>query len=125
MLLPACKRNNSDELIKPVGQTSSAKSLADTALGTATSAGASYCDVRIGRYLNQFISTRDLNVGISPIPSLLAWEFALSPKGAINFSATNDMSPDGVAAAARQAILRLRSLIKIAIEPVRWRQPKA
>ena len=38
------------------------KTLADVALGAATQAGASYCDVRIGRYLNQFIITRDLNV---------------------------------------------------------------
>jgi tyrosyl-tRNA synthetase len=38
------------------------KALADVALNAATKAGASYADVRIGRYLNQFITTRDLNV---------------------------------------------------------------
>ena len=31
------------------------KSLADAALAAATRAGASYCDVRVGRYLRQFV----------------------------------------------------------------------
>ena len=38
------------------------KRLADTALAAATTAGASYCDVRVGRYLRQFVITRDRNV---------------------------------------------------------------
>ena len=35
------------------------KSIADAALEAATRAGASYCDVRIGRYLRQFVITRE------------------------------------------------------------------
>ncbi|MFQ5677609.1 MAG: TldD/PmbA family protein, partial [bacterium] len=35
------------------------KSLADVALDAARSHGATYADVRIGRYLNQFIITRE------------------------------------------------------------------
>ena len=35
------------------------KRLADAALQAATDAGASYCDVRIGRYLRQFVVTRE------------------------------------------------------------------
>src|SRR6186997_636206 len=35
------------------------KKLADVALGTAKKGGASYCDVRIGRYLRQFVITRE------------------------------------------------------------------
>ena len=34
------------------------KRLADAGLSTATEAGASYCDVRVGRYLRQFVITR-------------------------------------------------------------------
>ena len=33
--------------------------LADSALEAATAAGASYCDVRVGRYLRQFVMTRE------------------------------------------------------------------
>ncbi|MGI4879499.1 MAG: TldD/PmbA family protein, partial [Janthinobacterium lividum] len=38
------------------------KTLADAALAAATAAGASYCDVRVGRYLRQFVITRDAHV---------------------------------------------------------------
>ena len=38
------------------------KQLADTALNAARSKGATYVDVRIGRYLNQFIITRENKV---------------------------------------------------------------
>src|SRR5690606_23173809 len=35
------------------------RALADAALAAAKAAGATYCDVRIGRYLNQFVVTRE------------------------------------------------------------------
>ena len=38
------------------------KQLADIALQAARSKGASYADVRIGRYLNQFVVTREKRV---------------------------------------------------------------
>ena len=38
------------------------KSLADAALATARKAGATYADIRINRYRNQFIFTRDRRV---------------------------------------------------------------
>ena len=38
------------------------KKLADVALNTAKSMGATYTDVRIGRYLNQFLTTRENKV---------------------------------------------------------------
>src|ERR1700733_6618694 len=38
------------------------KKLATAALDTATKAGATYCDVRIGRYLRQFVITRENKV---------------------------------------------------------------
>ena len=38
------------------------KQLADVALNAARSKGATYADVRIGRYLNQFVATRENRV---------------------------------------------------------------
>ena len=35
------------------------KAIADAALQAARDAGASYCDVRVGRYLQQFVVTRE------------------------------------------------------------------
>ncbi len=45
-------------LREPV-DTAARKRLADVALQAAREAGASYCDVRIGRYLNQALMTRE------------------------------------------------------------------
>ncbi|MGZ5202419.1 MAG: PmbA/TldA family metallopeptidase, partial [Telluria sp.] len=62
MLVPVFGRAvAAEDLLSPMAANLK-KSLADVALNAATKAGASYCDVRIGRYLNQFIITRDLNV---------------------------------------------------------------
>jgi len=49
-----------EELLAPMAV--QAEGTADAASNAATQAGASYCDVRIGRYLQQFIATRDLKV---------------------------------------------------------------
>jgi len=48
-----------EALLTPSIPASAKKQLADVALNTAKSLGATYTDVRIGRYLNQFIITRE------------------------------------------------------------------
>ena len=78
-----------------------------------------YCDVRIGRYLNQFISTRDLNVENVANTESAGVGIRVIAKGAYGFSATNDMSPDGVAAAARRAVAIAIANSKLQTEPVR------
>ena len=80
------------------------KSLADTALTAARAAGASYCDVRIGRYLRQALVTREDKVeGITNSESLGVGIRVLA-KNTWGFAATSDLSADGVAAAARRAV---------------------
>jgi len=107
-----------EELLNPLAA-SFKKSLADVALNAATKAGASYCDVRIGRYLNQFINTRDLNVeGITNTESSGVGVRVIAG-GAYGFAATNSMTPDAVALAARQAVAIARANAKLQTEPVR------
>ncbi|GAB3957747.1 TldD/PmbA family protein [Spirosoma harenae] len=48
-----------EELLEPGLDVSIKKRLADAALNAAKSKGATYADVRIGRYLNQYIMTRE------------------------------------------------------------------
>jgi TldD protein len=106
-----------EELLNPLAA-SFKKSLADVALNAATKAGASYCDVRIGRYLNQFINTRDLNVeGITNTESSGVGVRVIAG-GAYGFAATNSMTPDAVAQAARQAVAIARANAKLQLEPV-------
>jgi TldD protein len=107
-----------DELLAPLADKFK-KTLADTALNAATQAGASYCDVRIGRYLNQFIVTRDLNVENVTNTESAGVGVRVIANGAYGFAATSDMSPDSVAAAARQAVAIAKANSKLQTEPVR------
>ena len=107
-----------EELIKPVA-VAFKKSLADAALNAATKAGASYCDVRIGRYLNQFITTRDRNVENIVNTESSGIGIRVIANGAYGFASTNDMSPDSVAATARQAVAIAKANARLQTEPVR------
>src|SRR5471030_2392898 len=118
LLLPPFGRAiAAEELLKPVA-VQFKKMLADTAMGAATQAGATYCDVRIGRYLNQFITTRDLNIENVTNTESAGVGVRVIAGGAYGFAATNDMSPDGVAAAARQAVAIAKANSKLQTEPV-------
>jgi TldD protein len=95
------------------------KQLADAALNAATKAGASFCDVRIGRYLNQFITTRDLNVQSVTNTESTGVGVRVICDGAYGFSATNVLSLDSVADAARQAVAIAKANARLSSEPVR------
>ncbi|MFB9244417.1 TldD/PmbA family protein [Massilia antarctica] len=107
-----------EELMNPVA-IAFKKSLADAAMNAATKAGASYCDVRIGRYLNQFITTRDLNVENIVNTESSGVGVRVIANGAYGFASTNDMSLDSIAAAARQAVAIARANSKLQSEPLR------
>ena len=106
-----------EELSNPVA-IAFKKSLADAALNAATKAGASYCDVRIGRYLNQFITTRDRNVENIVNTESSGVGIRVVANGAYGFASTNDISPDSIAATARQAVAIAKANAKLQGEPV-------
>ena len=106
-----------EELLNPL-EAKFKKTLADVALNAATQAGASYCDVRIGRYLNQFITTRDLNVESVTNTESAGVGVRVVCNGAYGFAATADMSPDAVAGAARQAVAIAKANARLQAEPV-------
>jgi TldD protein len=107
-----------EELLNPMAAAAK-KALADTALQAATQAGASYCDVRIGRYLNQYVTTRDLNVESVTNTESSGIGVRVIAGGAYGFAATNQMTPDAVANAARQAVAIARANARLQTEPVR------
>ena len=63
-----------EEAMMPI-DTKLKKRMADVALNIARSKCASYADVRIGRYLNQFITTRESQWKILVIRNPMVWEF--------------------------------------------------
>src|SRR5687767_7672829 len=79
------------------------KELMAAAIGAARSAGASYSDVRIGRYRNSFVFTREQIVNTADTDSIGAGVRALVD-GTWGFGATKLLTKDGVAAAAREAV---------------------
>jgi len=106
-----------EELLNPVA-VQFKKSLADAAMNAATKAGASYCDVRIGRYLNQFITTRDLNVENIVNTESSGVGVRVIANGAYGFCSTNVMTLDSVAEAARQAVQIAKANAKLGGDPV-------
>ena len=77
------------------------KALADAALDAATQPGASYCDVRIGRYLRQFVITREDKVQNVVNTESTGVGVRVIANGAWGFAATNDLAPTAWSPARR------------------------
>ena len=110
------------------------KPLADAALQAATGAGASYCDVRIGRYLQQSLQTREDRVENVVNTESTGVGVRVVADGAWGFAATNGLTTDSVAEAARRAVAIARANAKIqdgkvqlapvqGVGEVSWRTP--
>jgi TldD protein len=95
------------------------KALADVALNAARAKGASYADVRIGRYLNQFVSARDTKIQNITNTESYGVGIRVVADGTWGFAATNDVTPDGVARAAAQAVAIAKANAPLQTEPVR------
>jgi TldD protein len=94
------------------------KQLADIALNAAKSGGASYADVRIGRYLNQFVVTREKRVQAIANTESFGVGIRVIANGSWGFAATNDVSPAGIAKTAAKAVAVAKANAKIISEAV-------
>lgn len=94
------------------------KRLADDALTAAKDAGATYCDVRIGRYLSQAVMTREDKVQSVMNRESTGVGIRVIVNGAWGFAATSDLSQTGVVAAAKQAAAIARANSKYQSVPV-------
>ena len=95
------------------------KRLADTALAAAKGGGASYSDVRIGRYLRQFINTREDKVENIVNTESTGVGVRVLADGAWGFAATNTLTEDAVAGATHQALAIAKANAKANAAPVR------
>jgi len=94
------------------------KRLADDALTAAKASGASYCDVRIGRYLRQFVITREDKVQNVVNTESTGAGIRVIANGAWGFAATNDLTPAGMIKAAQQAAAIAKANAKVQTAPV-------
>ncbi len=95
------------------------KQLADVALNTARSGGATYADVRIGRYLNQFLNTRETRVQNIVNTESFGVGIRVINKGTWGFASTNDVTTDGVKKATERALAIAKANSKFQKEPVK------
>jgi TldD protein len=94
------------------------KMLADVALNTARSHGATYADVRIGRYLNQFLITREDKVQNIVNTESFGVGVRVIANGTWGFGATSEVTADGIKAATEKAVAIAKANSKFQVEPV-------
>lgn len=94
------------------------KELADAGLNAATKMGATYADVRVGRYLNQYLFSREDKVQNVENTESFGCGIRVIANGTWGFAATNDVSTDGIAKAAQQAVAIAKANSRIQEEEV-------
>ena len=95
------------------------KALADAGLEAARKAGARYADLRIGRYLNQSVSTRERRVQSIGNSESFGVGVRVIVDGTWGFAATPDVTPESVARAATRAVAIAKANARLQTEPVR------
>jgi len=106
-------------LLEPGMDVSKKKRLADAALNAAKAKGATYADVRIGRYLNQFVLTRENKVqGIINAESYGVGVRVIA-NGCWGFASVGDARDESVVAkAAETAVNIAKANARLLTEPV-------
>ncbi|WP_369969983.1 TldD/PmbA family protein [Stenotrophomonas rhizophila] len=117
LMLPHSRLIAAEQLLEP-GDVARKKALAEAALGTAKRLGASYCDVRIGRYLNQAVITREAQVQNITNRESSGIGIRVIVNGAWGFAATHQQTPAAVKTAVEQAAAIARANAGIQTRPV-------
>jgi TldD protein len=95
------------------------KRLADAALNAAKAKGATYTDVRIGRYLNQFVITREDKVQNIVNTESYGVGVRVIANGCWGFAAVVDAKTEAdTAKAAEQAVAIAKANAKLMSQPV-------
>ena len=107
-----------EQLLNPWLDAATKKKLAETALNAARDKGATYTDVRIGRYLQQYLFTREKQVQNIINGESYGIGIRVIANGTWGFSATSDVTPDGIAKCAATAVAIAKANSKFQKEPV-------
>ncbi|MGI4021982.1 MAG: TldD/PmbA family protein [Janthinobacterium lividum] len=94
------------------------KKLADVALNAARSKGATYTDVRIGRYLNQSIITRENRVQNIANTESYGMGIRVIANGCWGFAATDKLDNDSIAKTTALAVAIAKENSRLLTEPV-------
>ncbi len=122
LLLPTSMMGNNIEaeaLLEPGMDVLVKKRMADVALNTAKSMGATYADARIGRYLNQYVFTREDKVQNVVNTESFGIGIRVITNGTWGFASTNSVTEDGIKKATERAVAIAKANSKIQTEPVK------
>ncbi len=118
--IPVFSRNVTPEaLLENAMDVALKKRLADAALNAATAKGASYADIRIGRYLNQYVITREDKVQNLVNTESYGVGVRVIADGCWGFAAVVDAKSEAqTAKAAEEAVAIAKANAKLMKEPV-------
>ncbi|KPM32675.1 Peptidase U62 modulator of DNA gyrase [Croceitalea dokdonensis DOKDO 023] len=122
LLLPTTMLGNNiaaEALLEPGMDVLVKKRMADVALNTAKSMGATYADARIGRYLNQYVFTREDKVQNVVNTESFGIGIRVIANGTWGFASTNSVTEDGIKKATERAVAIAKANAKIQTEPVK------
>ena len=121
LMMPSLLMGNpisQEALLAPGMDVALKKQLADIALNTAKSLGASYADARIGRYLNQFVITREDKVQNVVNTESFGVGIRVIVNGTWGFSSTSTVTEKGIQEATNQAVAIAKANAILQKEPV-------
>lgn len=121
LMVPGSMIGNSiseQALLEPGLELAVKKKLADVALNTAKTLGASYADARIGRYLNQYVFTREEKVQSVNNTESFGIGIRVIVNGTWGFASTNSVTEEGIKKATEQAVAIAKANSKIQTSPV-------
>ncbi|WP_037315078.1 TldD/PmbA family protein [Salegentibacter sp. Hel_I_6] len=110
---------SAEALLNPGMDILTKRKLADVALNTAKSLGSTYADARIGRYLNQYVFTREDKVQNVVNTESFGIGIRVIANGTWGFASTNSVTEDGIMKATQQAVAIAKANSKIQKEPVK------
>lgn len=122
LMMPSLLLGNdipTEALLEPGMDALVKKRMADVALNTAKSLGATYADARIGRYLNQYVFTREDKVQNVVNTESFGIGIRVIANGTWGFASTNSVTEDGIKKATEQAVAIAKANSKIQKEPVK------
>ncbi len=108
-----------EQLLNSGIDTAAKKVLADIALNTATSQGATYADIRIGRYLNQYVFTREKKVQNIENTESFGFGIRVIVNGTWGFASSSDVTEEGIAKTAAQAVAIAKANSRLQKDPVK------
>ncbi|WP_378172367.1 TldD/PmbA family protein [Aquimarina sp. SS2-1] len=122
LMMPSLLLGNdipAEALLNPGMDVAIKKKMADVALNTAKSLGATYADARIGRYLNQYVFTREDKVQNVVNTESFGIGIRVIVNGTWGFASTNSVTEDGIKKATDQAVAIAKANSKIQKEEVK------